>query len=43
MHLTHDSVFEGAAAVSRFRDGIVAGGLISTVLWAIILGGAFFL
>jgi hypothetical protein len=37
MHHTHDSVFEQAAAVSRFRNGMIAGSLLSTFFWAIIL------
>ena len=43
MHHTHDSVFEQAAAVSRFRNGMMAGSMVSAVLWTLILAGAVFL
>ena len=37
MHQTHDRVFKEAAAASRFRDGMIAGGLVSASMWALIL------
>ena len=37
MHQAHDRVFKEAAATSRFRDGMIAGGLVSASLWTLIL------